>query len=232
MSGCNYAIVLAGGSGKRMGLDTPKQYINIGQYPLLYYCLSSFEKSAYIDKVILVTRQEDLEYCRKEIVEKYSFSKVCAVIVGGAERYNSVYNGLCAINGECDLVFIHDGARPCIDEEILAKLSADAHSFGNAIAAVRSKDTIRISDDEGNCISTPNRNNVWSIQTPQVFDYAAIKAAYDSMITKVPSGITDDAMVMEQFSDMKIHLTESKYTNIKVTTLEDISVISKNLAIM
>lgn len=229
MTECNYAIVLSAGSGKRMGTDVPKQYMNIEGYPVIYYSLKAFEDSAHVDRIILVTRKEDLDYCQKEIVERYGFSKVCAVISGGSERYESVYKGLCAVDGCCRLVFIHDGARPCIDDQLIAHLSEDACVYGNAVAAVRSKDTVRISDDNGVCIETPKRSNVWNIQTPQVFFYGAVKAAYDKMIAAVPDGITDDAMVMEQFSDEQIHLTEASYSNIKVTTVEDILPVTKFL---
>lgn len=225
----NYAIILAGGVGKRMGLDIPKQYALIENKPLLYYTIKAFFESKDIDRIILVTRKEDIDFCTKEFVEKYNFDKITEIVAGGNERYESVYNGIIAIPDDCRYVYIHDGARPCVSQEVIHRLTDEVAIYKNAIAAVRAKDTVRIADDNGNCINTPNRDNVWNIQTPQVFEYTLIREAYDAMNANPTSGITDDAMVAERYIDMKIHLTESDYSNIKVTTSEDLSVVTENL---
>lgn len=222
------AVVLAAGKGKRMNSDTLKVYMLLKGKPLLYYCLKTFQDS-FVDEVVLVTGPEEIEYCRKEIVDKFGFTKVSAIVPGGRERYHSVAAGLMAINS-ADYVFIHDGARPFVTPDILDKLFDDVCEFGSAICAVRVKDTIKIADDQGFAITTPNRHSLWQMQTPQTFDFAIIRDAYEKLIDSevriLSQGIdvTDDAMVLETFTNRKIRLTEGDYHNIKMTTPEDLEI--------
>lgn len=222
------AVVLAAGKGKRMNSDILKQYMLLKDKPLLYYCLKTFQDS-FIDEVVLVTCTEEIEYCRKEIVEKYSLSKVSAIVSGGKERYHSVAAGLMAIDS-ADYVFIHDGARPFVTEDILGRLFTDVCEYGSAVCAVRVKDTIKIADNQGFAITTPNRSSLWQMQTPQTFDFAIIRDAYEKLIDSevriLSQGIdvTDDAMVLETFTNRKIRLTEGDYHNIKITTPEDLEI--------
>ena len=221
----NTAIVLAGGNGSRMKSDIPKQYINIEDKPIIYYSLMAMEASAYIDRIILVTRVEDLDYCKEEIVDKYRFTKVTDIVAGGSERYLSVYNGLVYAKNS-DYVWIHDGARPCVDEDMLARLSVTVQEFGTAVAGVLSKDTIKIVNSNGIVESTPDRSRLWQVQTPQVFKTSELVQAYDRLMSAHNIGnITDDAMVMEHFGDLPVHMAEGNYCNIKVTTPEDIFLV-------
>lgn len=221
----NTAIVLAGGNGSRMKSDIPKQYINIEDKPIIYYSLMAMEASAYIDRIILVTRAEDLDYCKEEIVDKYGFTKVTDIVAGGSERYLSVYNGLVYAKNS-DYVWIHDGARPCVDEDMLARLSVTVQEFGTAVAGVLSKDTIKIVNSNGIVESTPDRSRLWQVQTPQVFKTSELVQAYDRLMSAHNIGnITDDAMVMEHFGDLPVHMAEGNYCNIKVTTPEDIFLV-------
>lgn len=225
----NTAVVLAGGNGSRMRSDVPKQYINIEDKPILYYSLLAMEKSAYIDRIVLVTRADDLDYCKTEIVDKYGFAKVTQIVAGGAERYLSVYNGLSCAK-DSDYVWIHDGARPCVDEDMLARLCATVQKFGTAVAGVLSKDTIKVVNKEGVVESTPDRSMLWQVQTPQVFETSELLQAYDKMMSTDNIGnITDDAMVMERFGGLSVHMTEGDYLNIKVTTPEDIFLVKNFL---
>lgn len=220
------AIVLAAGSGSRMNTEVKKQYIDINGKPVLYYCLDVFQKS-FIDEIILVTAKEDMEYCKQEIVLKYGFSKVHCVVSGGKERYDSVMNGLRMIK-ECDYVYIHDGARPFIDQEMLLRLQANVEEYGTAVAAASSKDTVKIVDGENFVISTPNRKTIWLIQTPQVFGFGLLCEAYERMYSRMQNieiegiTITDDAMVVENFTNVNVKLVEGSYRNIKITTPEDL----------
>lgn len=221
----NTAIVLAGGNGSRMKSDIPKQYINIEDKPIIYYSLMAMEASAYIDRIVLVTRVEDLDYCKEEIVDKYGFTKVTDIVAGGSERYLSVYNGLVYAKNS-DYVWIHDGARPCVDEDMLARLSVTVQEFGTAVAGVLSKDTIKIVNSNGIVESTPDRSRLWQVQTPQVFKTSELVQAYDRLMSAHNIGnITDDAMVMEHFGDLQVHMAEGNYCNIKVTTPEDIFLV-------
>lgn len=220
------AIVLAGGRGSRMESNIPKQYMTVGNYPLIYYSLKVFEDS-FIDEIVLVCAQADESYVKKEIVEKYNFKKIVKIVPGGKERYHSVFNGLDAIDS-CDIVFIHDGARPFITEDILTKVLEETIEFGATVVAVPSKDTVKICDEDGFSVSTPNRNSVYIIQTPQTFIYDEIYKAYYELIERenelINKGIsiTDDAMVMEHFGNRKVKIVSGSYKNIKITTPEDI----------
>ena len=220
------AIVLAAGSGKRMESSTKKQYMLLREKPVIYYSLKAFQDS-FIDEIVLVVSPDDIEYCQKEIVKRYGFSKVKSIIEGGKERYHSVAAGLSSIS-ECDFVFIHDGARPLVTEEILGRALSSVKEFKACVTGMPVKDTIKIADKEGYISSTPERKLVWMVQTPQVFDCALIKEAYDKLILsekdllKEGITITDDAMVVEKFTGQPIKLVSGSYENIKITTPEDI----------
>lgn len=219
------AIILAAGKGKRMGGSVSKQYLMLEGFPVLYYAMESFEASS-VDNIVLVTGEGEEDYCKNEIVNKYAFSKVKAVVKGGKERYNSVHEGLKAIetlNIETDIVLIHDGARAFISEDVIERSIKCASENRACVAAVRVKDTIKLSDENGYISSTPDRNIVWQIQTPQTFEYALIKNAYDKVLAENVTGITDDAMVLEKYGACKIKLLEASYDNIKVTTPEDMA---------
>lgn len=218
----NTAIVLAAGQGKRMRSKIQKQFLEIGGKPLLYYSLRCFQESPLIQNIILVTGEKDISYCKKEIVDKYGFSKVSGVIPGGKERYDSVYAGLLAC-GRCDHVLIHDGARPFITEEILERGMAGVRETGACVIGVPSKDTIKLSDEEGFVSETPDRKKVWTIQTPQIFSYSLIRNAHESIRKRDMSRITDDAMVVEQETGRKVRLVEGSYMNLKITTPEDLA---------
>ena len=219
----NTAIVLAAGQGKRMHSRIQKQFLEIDHHPVLYYSLECFQKSPLIQEIILVVGEEMLSYCKSEIVARYNFTKVTKVIAGGKERYDSVYQGLLAC-GECDYVFIHDGARPFITEEMLERGIFGVQETGACAIGMPSKDTIKISDKEGFVQSTPDRSQVWSVQTPQIFAYSLIRSAHESLRKKDMTGITDDAMVVEQETGVRIRLVEGSYQNIKITTPEDLDI--------
>lgn len=224
------AILLAAGSGKRMNSRTAKQFIEINGKPLIWYSLDTIEKSGIIDDCILVTGEEDIPYVQKEIVEKYGFAKVKAIVAGGRERWESVANGLRAEYAVGDYVFIHDGARPLVTEKIFRDTYEDVKKYGACVAAVPSKDTVKISDEDGFVAATPNRKDVWVVQTPQVFKRELIDSAY--RFQRMRAGkygfetvtITDDASALECISTDKIRFTLSDYRNIKVTTPEDLEI--------
>ncbi len=230
------AIVLAAGSGSRMKSKVAKQYMLLGGKPLIWYALHAVETSEIIDDCILVTAPEDTEYVRREIVEKYGFQKVAAVTAGGAERYLSVGKALDVIsegnlkNPNTDgYVFIHDGARPFLTEEILQNTYEAVKQYHACVAAMPVKDTVKIADDDGFAAVTPDRKRVWMIQTPQVFDVGLIVQAYGRLKEQLsdPEGkditVTDDAGVVELFTETKVKLVEGSYRNIKITTPEDIA---------
>nr|WP_298078512.1 2-C-methyl-D-erythritol 4-phosphate cytidylyltransferase [uncultured Blautia sp.] len=222
------AIVLAAGQGKRMNSKVQKQFLLIKGKPVLYYSLSCFQNSREIEEIIVVTGNDSINFCKQEIIEAYGFSKVKAVIAGGRERYDSVYAGLCACE-DSDYVFIHDGARPFLTEDMIRRGKEAVLASGACVIGMPSKDTIKIADENGMVASTPSRSLVWNIQTPQIFSYTAIREAYERARQQNMADITDDAMVMERFGNMKIKLVEGSYENIKITTPEDILVAEKIL---
>lgn len=222
------AIVLAAGQGKRMKSKIQKQFLLLKGKPILYYSISCFEKSSEIDDIIIVTGAESIEYVKKEIVEAFGFQKVKAVVAGGKERYDSVYEGLKACKN-CDYVFVHDGARPFVTEEMINRGKKAVIACGTCVLGMPSKDTVKIIDENGFVESTPKREKVWNVQTPQIFSYPDIYKAYQEAKKQGMQGITDDAMVMEQYGALKVRLEEGSYENIKITTPEDILLAEKIL---
>ena len=219
----NVAIVLAAGQGKRRNSKVQKQYLLLKGKPILYYTLNAFEKSPLISEIVLVTGKDEIEYCQKEIVEKYGFEKVRKITAGGKERYHSVYEGIKVIE-DADYVFIHDGARPFVDEVIIERVCENVQEYKACVVGMPVKDTIKIADEEGFAAQTPDRRKVWQVQTPQTFEYELIRTAYEKLLAEEPEGITDDAMVVETMTEHKVKLVEGSYRNIKITTPEDLDI--------
>lgn len=217
------AIVLAAGQGRRMGTATQKQYLEIFGKPVLYYSLETFQNSEIIDEIILVVGEGQEGYCAKEIVEKYQIQKVKKIVCGGAERYHSVWNGLKELS-EDGYVFIHDGARPFVDDEMIIRAYEEVLQYKACVVGMPVKDTIKIADSSEFAQETPNRNRVWSVQTPQVFEITLIKKAYKKLIEQEDNTVTDDAMVVEKMLGEKVKLVQGSYKNIKITTPEDLDI--------
>lgn len=212
------AIILAAGSGKRFNAKKKKQFAKLYDKPLLYYSLKAFSESK-ADEIIIVTSEADIDYVAKDIVKKYEFFKVKDIVSGGNERYDSVYSGLKAVSG--DICLIHDCARAMINVELINRCIDATLKYRAVVPTVAPKDTVRIRDGE-----TIDRSTLCIIQTPQCFYTELIKSAFEKLYkTDYKSlGITDDAMVVEKFSDTKVRLIEGDYKNIKVTTPEDIMI--------
>ena len=212
------AIILAGGKGKRMNSSVSKQFIELKGKPILYYTLKKFIDNENIDEIILVLPKDEIEYCKENILEKYSL-KIAKIVEGGKERQDSVYNGLKSIT-DCNIVLIHDGARPFTSDRIINDGIKYAKIYGAAAPGVMPKDTKKIKDDNNFSIETPDRNTLMAIQTPQVFNYNKILQCHES-IKENNIMVTDDTMVVERFGE-KVFLFDGDYINIKVTTPEDL----------
>lgn len=221
------AVVLAAGKGKRMNSDIPKQYMLLRDKPVLYYSLKVFQES-FVDEIVLVAEKGEEEFCRKEIVEKYGFTKVKHIAAGGTERYFSVANGLEAVSQDCDYIYIHDGARPFVTQAIIKEALAEVRTHKACVAAMPVKDTIKIADEQDFAVSTPRRDLVWMMQTPQVFQASLIRGAYHKLLSEEEKlrrqgiQITDDAMVVETLLSHPVKLFRASYENIKITTPEDL----------
>lgn len=227
----NKALIVAAGTGSRMGTDTPKQFLELNGMPILGHTLRVFQDSALIDSIVVVTAPEEISYVQEEIVRKYGFTKVTDVVAGGAERYESVYQGLLCCE-DSDYVFIQDAVRPFVTEEILQRGWETVRNYGSAICGVPSKDTVKVTDPWGMVQETPSRERVWIVQTPQIFVYSIIRNAYDAIMDPesgraasafIGKRITDDAMVVES-TGREVYMFEGEYRNIKITTPEDLKI--------
>ena len=214
------AIILAAGQGKRMNSSVSKQYMLLKDKPVLYYSLAAFENSL-VTEVIVVVGKDDISYVKEEIIKPYGFRKVTHVVEGGSERYLSVLSGLNEIN-TTDYVLVHDGARPLIKANTINTVISEVIRKKACIVGVPSKDTVKLSSRDGVIDSTPEREHVYMVQTPQAFEYSILKEAYDNLGSYHGAVITDDAMIVECLNKYPIHLVQGEYTNIKLTTPEDI----------
>ena len=233
----NALVLLAGGKGTRMGTGVHKQFLELGGKPLIWHSLNAAQRSDLIDDIILVSGEDDLSHIR-ELVGRYGFDKVSMIVKGGEERYLSVVNGVKAIfergkeceafTGTPEIILVHDGARPFLDDDIIGRCLEGVEVTGACVAAVPSKDTVKLAGEGGFAVETLRRDLVWQIQTPQTFDFYEIYSAYSRLMESEndlkQKGllITDDAMVMELFSERRVKLVMGDYKNIKVTTPDDI----------
>ena len=216
------AIVPAAGSGSRMGIETKKQFLSLAGTPLVGYALKKMEECPAIASIVIVVSPGEEEYCRSAVVDKLGLKKVAAIVPGGKERQDSVYNGLLALSHDTDIVVVHDGARPLFSAETLAAVIAAAQVHGAATCAVPAKDTIKLANDDGFVTSTLPRARTWLVQTPQAFRYELIieahRRAHEENIFA-----TDDTALVETFGG-PIKLVMGSYENIKITTPEDLDV--------
>ncbi|MFZ2938624.1 MAG: 2-C-methyl-D-erythritol 4-phosphate cytidylyltransferase [Candidatus Omnitrophota bacterium] len=219
------AIVLAAGRGRRFNSSTPKPLVKINSKPIIVYSLETLSKNPYIKDIIVVVNPKN----KKQIIEKikqFGILKVKKIILGGRQRQDSVRNGLKALGCNCNLVLIHDAARPFIREKDLSAVIKLAKNKGAAILGVPVKATIKAAScrrhvsGPGKVVvaKTLNRENLWEIQTPQVFKKDLILQAYKKFGR---SHVTDDAMLLEKLG-RKVYLVCGCYNNIKITTPEDI----------
>ena len=213
------AVILAAGSGKRMGTSVAKQYLPLLGKPLMVYSLEAFAKSP-VDEIILVAAPGETAYCRQQIVEKYGIEKMPRIVEGGQERYDSVYAGLQSVTG--NYVLIHDSARAFLTEEIIFRAMDAVLGCGAAVVAMPVKDTIKEAGADGIVSGTPDRSRLWSVQTPQCFETELVRGAYGKLMGQEEIRVTDDAMVVEQMTAHPVRLIEGSYENIKVTTPDDL----------
>lgn len=218
------AIILAAGKGSRMHADCPKQFMDLYGKPVLFYSLQAFSSCDQIDEIVLVTGEKNIEYCRKSLVDRYEIPKVKSVVSGGSERYWSVFNGLKEVK-DCEYVLIHDSARPCVTADIINRSIDEVKKTNACTVGVPVKDTIKIVDEEGMGIETPNRDTLWQIQTPQSFSVELLLHAYEKMRRENAVDITDDTMIVERFAGVNSRVIFGDYCNIKITTPEDLETV-------
>lgn len=214
------AIIVAGGKGKRMGHTLNKQFIKIGNKEILARTIETFQGIDEINEIIVVCSEDEIEYCKENIIVKYNLSKVVKVVVGGIERQDSVRNGLENCNSDTKVVIIHDGARPFVTSDIIKESIKCAAEYGACTAAVPVKDTIKRVGLDKYSIDTPSREGLYAVQTPQAFKYNIILEGHKKA-ENMNVAATDDTMLVENMG-IKVKIIDGSNINIKITTREDL----------
>jgi len=212
------AIIPAAGQGKRMKKDVNKQYLKLGDRPLLAHTLEVFANNNKIDQIVVVVKKEEMDYCQKKILNKYGFENL-KLVAGGETRQQSVYAGLMAFSPAINHVIIHDGARPLISKDLLNKVIKKLSKYKALTTAIPVKDTIKIVNKESFVQKTPNRDSLRAIQTPQAFEYDLIYEAHENFDGKAKA--TDDASLVENMG-YKVKVIRGENSNIKITTPIDL----------
>jgi 2-C-methyl-D-erythritol 4-phosphate cytidylyltransferase len=222
------AVIVAAGEGVRMGGGPRKQYRNLGKFPILVYTLFAFDRNPEIDYIVLALPESDHSFCQEKIIAPFHFNKKIQLVSGGASRQESVYNGLKAVEGDCDIVVIHDGVRPFVSDRLISESVGGARKYGACIAAVPAKDTLKIA--KNNVVQkTFPRDEVWLAQTPQAFRYDLIVKAHEkARIEQLKE--TDDAVLVERLGG-EVYLVQGELLNIKITTPEDLKIAEAILSI-
>ncbi|CEK39892.1 2-C-methyl-D-erythritol 4-phosphate cytidylyltransferase [Paraclostridium sordellii] len=216
----NGVIIVAAGTGSRMKKDINKQFIKLDNKEIIAYTIDKFYINNEIDDIVVVIKKDEEDYFKENILEKYNFKNI-KIAYGGEERQDSVYNGIQKLDKNCEVVLVHDGARPFVTEEIINNSIKEAKKHNAVVVGVKVKDTIKVVGEEGNIVDTPNRKYLWSVQTPQVFKYDIITKAYENAYNENYYG-TDDAMLVEKIG-YDVKMIEGSYDNIKITTQEDLN---------
>lgn len=206
-----FSILLCGGSGTRMGLAGNKTLIPVGGIPGCVRAFRTLRK--FSDGIVIVTRESEI----KLFTELFQNEAPYAIVAGGEDRQASVKNGLDALPDDCDIVLVHDGARPLVDDKTVQSVLDSVKKYGSGIASTKMRDTVKHADPDGTILDTPDRNSLYAVQTPQGFLTKILKDAHE----RVKERMTDDAALCEK-AGYTVHLSEGSYTNIKLTSQEDI----------
>ena len=212
------ALILAGGSGTRMGTDIPKQHLEILGKSVVTHTLLAFEACPYVDEIVIAAKKEDFPLYKK-LIKENALSKVKTVTVGGADRQDSAYRAFLKISPDVKFVAIHDAARPLITPEQIRDVAVEAYSTGAAIAASRAKDTVKVVDGR-DIKETPDRESMWQAATPQIIRTDIYRACIYTAIEDGFKG-TDDASLLERHG-FSVRVVDTGYENIKVTTSVDL----------
>ena len=213
------SIIVAAGSGKRMGKSINKVFLDLGGYPVLFYSIKAFQEHPQVDEIILVLKEEEVDGYNKEFAH-YGFNKVKGVTVGGAERMDSVGRGLKCLDPQSEIVLIHDGARPFVSQEIISKGIEGARRWGAACPGVVPKDTIKSVDQEGMIREELKRDQLRALQTPQAFQTKQLITLMDEATT-ASHQYTDDTSLFFA-AGQRVWVYPGSYDNFKITTEEDL----------
>ncbi|SDT96294.1 2-C-methyl-D-erythritol 4-phosphate cytidylyltransferase [Desulfobacula phenolica] len=230
-----FVIVVAAGKGLRMGLKTKKQYLCLEGIPILTRTIMVFDRCDQLNEIVLVVPQDEMAYCKKNIIDPFGFAKKIHLVEGGKERQDSVLNGLKKVRDRRNhekktMVMIHDGVRPFVDQRIIEECIHSAVEYGACIPAVKITDTVKQVSENLSIEKTLNRENLYKAQTPQVFKMELIWDAFEHAGATCFSG-TDDASMIEH-SGQKVFVVKGSKLNIKITTPEDLALGKYLLSIM
>ncbi len=220
------AIITAAGYGHRMGKGKKKQFLILGEVPLIVHTLRTFQTSALINEIILVVPDDGINFCKKDVVSNYNFSKVKKIVSGGEKRQESVFNGLQNVSQEVDIVAVHDGVRPFLSQSTLETSIKEAKEKGAVVVAIPEKDTLKKISDQGVICEGLSRDSIWRIQTPQVFKKEILISAFENARKDNFYG-TDESTLVTRLG-IPVYLVNGSELNIKITTPEDI-VLGKSI---
>ena len=215
------AVIVAGGAGRRMGGDVPKQYLPIGGVPILAWTAAAFERSPVVDEIVLVVPESDLAFVADGIVDAFHLRKVRRIVAGGTTRQESVVEGLAAIRGEEGVVLVHDGVRPFVSERIIADAAQCAAQRGAALVAIPITDTVKRVNDRREVVETIPREELWAAQTPQAFRVSLLRSAVDRA-KRDGLCATDETMLVERLG-IPVPIVPGEPDNIKITTPADLA---------
>ncbi|GMH41058.1 hypothetical protein BSKO_08968 [Bryopsis sp. KO-2023] len=213
-------ILLAGGVGKRMGAKIPKQYLELNGRPIATYSLETFAKMREVGEIVIVC-EESWRYVFEEAMTSLRIDIPFKWASPGAERQDSVFNGLQEVSAGCEMVGVHDSARPLVQPDDLSRCMVDGWNVGAAVLAVRVKETVKEVAENMDVIQTLDRSKLWAVQTPQMIKTQLLKNGYE-LVKKEGLEVTDDVSIIEA-SGNRVVITQGSYTNIKITTPEDLS---------
>lgn len=216
------AIILVAGNSTRYGQNRNKNFEVIHGKTVLFYSLKAFLENDYIDDIIIGAKKEEIEVI-DDIIQKEKKIKTIKIVEGGNSRQETVHQ--CIKNTEADIVIIHDGARPAIKQQYINQCIENMKEYKGVTIGVPSKDTIKITNDKQEVVQTTQRSNTWNIQTPQCFDRRTLLEMHEKYKEEE---VTDDCMLLEKNGE-KLKILKGDYTNIKITTYEDIGIIEKYL---
>lgn len=212
-------IVAAGGSGTRMGADKNKLLLSLCDIPVIAHTLLKLQKSEYIGEIIISAKEEDILEIN-DIASVFEITKLKAIVRGGKTRAESIMSAICEISEDIDFVAVHDGARPLVSEKTIENTVLSAEEFGASACGVKPKCTLKRDDGNGFVGETVDRDTIYEIQTPQVFKKELFLKAYDTD-SEILEKATDDCSLVERLG-VKIKICDGEYSNIKITTPEDI----------
>ena len=215
------AVIVAAGKSERMGGGTDKAFLSLGPKPVVAWSLLAYEKNTDIDKIILVVRKDQLT-AAKAVAKMFGISKLFKIVPGGTRRQDSVQAGLKEVDVDTRIVVVHDGARPCVSQDVISEVVKSARRGGAAVSGCRIRDTVKIVEKGCTVSSTFDRAKLWAVQTPQAFPCSMIRKAY-AAVEAQKIEVSDDSQAVE-IAGESVKICESDKPNIKITTPEDLQV--------